>query len=152
MTDAFVRPATTLDAHKLAADMRPNDVEECRAFEHEPLEALLIPFLGGQEVLCISDPRDTVYAMFGISDMITWGCPWMLTSNQFPLIARPFAYQSKAFFDAIASQHYYLENMVSANNKVAQRWLKHLGFTIEYEIPTEYGGVTFLPFWKYTRV
>lgn len=152
MTDAFVRTGMIADAHKLAEDMRPHDAEECRAFGREPLEALLLPFLSRQQVFTISDPDFNVYAMFGISDMITWGCPWMLTSNKFPLIARPFAKRSKLYFDMMSKEHLYLENLVSANNTVAHRWLKHLGFTIEKDRGFEQAGITFFPFWKYTHV
>jgi hypothetical protein len=152
MTDAFVRPATLADARALAENIRPHDAEECRAFGREPLESLLLPFFARQQVYAISDPTDTVYAVFGVTDMITWGCPWMLASNQFHKIARPFASRCRQYFDLMSAEYSYLENRVSANNRVAHRWLNHLGFTIEKQSPEVHGGVTFYPFWKYNRV
>jgi hypothetical protein len=152
MTDAFVRPAQLADVSALAGDMRPVDIEECRAFGREPFEALLTPFNTGQQVYSISDPRDCVYAMFGVTDCHTWGSPWMLTSNKFPLIARAFAQRSKMYFAALSKEHWYLENLVSANNVIAQRWLQHLGFSIERGLPVTHGGIIFYPFWKYNRV
>ena len=87
MHEEYVRPAEIRDAHALAADMRPHDIEECRAFGREPLEALLFPFLARQQAFTITDEQDNVYAMFGVTDGITFGCPWMLTSNKFHKVA-----------------------------------------------------------------
>lgn len=152
MTDAFVRPATIADAQALAKDIRPHDAEECRAFEREPLESLLLPLLANQKVYAISDEAGTVYAMFGISDLVTCGCPWMLTSNQFPKISKAFAARSKQYFDLMSAEYPYLANFVSKNNKVAHRWLRHLGFIIELDKPEVIGGLVFYPFWKKNRV
>lgn len=148
MHQEYVRPAEIRDAHALAADMRPHDIEECRAFGREPLEALLFPFLARQQAFTITDEQDTVYAMFGVTDGITFGCPWMLTSNKFHKVAKPFAQQSIRWFSLMTKDYAYLQNLVSHNNRVAHRWLRHLGFTIETSQPEIYGGVTFYRFWR----
>lgn len=152
MTTAFVRPATKADALRLAPTLRPHDVQECRALGTEPALALLAPFISGDEAFAIAEPDDTVYAMFGITSCVTWGIPWMLASTDFGKIARPFAQRSKLYFDAMASPYPYLENIVSVQNPIAHRWLEHLGFTIEHGREVKYGGVSFVPFWKYPNV
>lgn len=152
MTSAFVRPAALADALRLAEVIRPHDEEECRAFGKSPVEALCSPIKRGHEAFAIVEPDDTIYAMFGITNAGTWGIPWMLCSRDFPKIAKPFAQRSKLYFDAMASPYPYLENLVSRSNPLAHRWLKHLGFTIEFDRPVMHGGVEFVPFWKYTHV
>ena len=149
MTDAFVRLAETGDAFNLAADMREHDQRECRAFGVEPIQALLTPLKLKRDVFSITDPSGTIYAMYGISHGHDFGIPWMLTSNAFPRIAKPFAQKSKLYFNALASSHHYLENLVSVENKVAHRWLTHLGFNLEHGHARDFGGIAFIPFWKY---
>jgi hypothetical protein len=149
MTDAYVRPAVVEDAVALSEDMRPHDIEECSALGHTPLEALLTPFLMRQDAFTITDPDGAVYAMFGVTHDVTRGIPWMLTSNRFPEIAVPFAQQSRRWFDLLAADYPLLENIVSENNKISHRWLRHLGFTINKSEPLEIGGVTFYRFWRH---
>lgn len=85
--------------------------------------------------------------MFGVAP-ITYrlGCPWLLASNELPLIAREFIPISKQWVNSLQEKYDVLTNYVHSKNTVSKRWLKWLGFNLLNERTLGMNGETFQPF------
>lgn len=88
--------------------------------------------------------------IFGVGSglLSTSGCPWLLGSD---LIARhPAAFIRRCgpYLDAMTQGFGYLENWVHADNRIAIRWLRWLGFTLDPAAPWGIKGEPFHHFFK----
>ncbi len=140
----YSRPANEGDAHSLAPHLRDVDVRECRELGgHEPLEALLAGVRTGAARTIIADDGITPIGMFGAAptDLPGCGSAWLLTTDD--LVhnrshARQFLRECPLWILWMHTHNPVLFNFILADNRIAIRWLKWLGFAFT---PTALPGV-----------
>lgn len=144
---AYYRPAVMEDCLELAPRMRQQDMEEVRASHgHTPVEALLNSYYYSDEVYSIIKDGEVI-GMFGIAPLAyRLGCPWLLASDELPLIAREFIPISKEWINSLQSKYDVLTNYVHSKNTVSKRWLKWLGFNLLNERTFGMNAEKFQPF------
>lgn len=133
----------------LAANMRPDDVAECAAFGRGP-EAALRHGLGASLWALTAIVDDAPHAMMGVApaSMIEGrGVPWMLGTERIYAHARDLARHTPAILGEMLATFSRLENLVSARNVRAIRYLRHAGFELSAD-PVMVGGTAFVLFSK----
>lgn len=147
------KPAAELvqvqEAHvlELLADIRPHDRQELQALNGGSEEHELRTAIANSERVrtCMCDGK--VLAIFGdirYDDAV--GLPWMISTNQITRYVRPFLAECRGVVDDMRTRHLILMNMSYAENTLANRWLKWLGFTFHDAIPFGKNGELFYPF------
>tara|TARA_R100001369_G_scaffold86882_1_gene121808 strand:- start:327 stop:782 length:456 start_codon:yes stop_codon:yes gene_type:complete len=147
---AHYRDSTQEDVFELAAKMRLADIREVKASSgFTPIEALQLGFDSGRPQSIIH--KGEIIGMFGCAhvDDLT-GCPWMLGSDKIPLIKRDLLTQSVDWVKEVQQQYPLLINYVDARNKVAIKWLSHIGFSFVKLVPDF--GVERIPFYEFVRI
>lgn len=88
--------------------------------------------------------------VFGVGSglLSTTGCPWLLGSDRIARHPAAFIRRCKPYLDDMTQGFRYLENWVHADNRVAIRWLRWLGFTLEPPAPWGIKGALFHHFFK----
>ena len=131
--------------------LREGDVEEIHASTGKRAGyALLQSYTISTWAKVAVNDRDFPVAMFGLCvQSPAIGVPWMIVTNEFPQIVRPFRRQCRMVVEEMQDQCAMLANMVLATNTTAQRWLEWCGFTIHYR-PTAFGPFNKL-FYPFTR-
>lgn len=133
----------------LAEHMRPDDVRECAACGHDPFDALersLKTSLWAITALVDDEP----HAMMGVaarSMLESEGIPWMLGTERVYDHARDLIRYAPAIIDEMHATFNTLENLVSADNERALRFLRHVGFEFRSEV-SMVRGVPFVQFRK----
>jgi hypothetical protein len=147
---AHYRDSVQEDVFVLAAKMRQADVREVKASNGlTPLDALQRGFEASNAQSIIH--KGELIGMFGcaqIDDLI--GSPWMLGSDKIPQIKKDLLTQSVEWVKEVNQQYPLLINYVDARNRVALRWLSHIGFSFVQYIP-EF-GVGRIPFYEFVRI
>ena len=155
-TDYQIRPARPEDADLLAPHLREIDCRELWALSRlEPGEGLRLSLKcsvsawtaeTGGEIIQIWG----VSRLGGLLDFV--GQPWLLGSDilERPEVAREFIRRSRACARELEAGFRRLENVVHAENRLAVRWLKWLGFTFAPE-PARVNHENFYLFWKWTQ-
>lgn len=147
----YYRPSTAGDAETLAPKLRKQDVEEVWASHGiTPIAALVTSQNNSSESHTIIASDGEVIGMFGVVDDGAVGVPWLLTSDRLPEVAREFLPQSREWVERINQDYLVLTNYVDVRNKVAQRWLKWLGFKF-VRVVEEYGYEK-KPFYEVVRI
>lgn len=91
-----------------------------------------------------------VEAIMGVARagvMATTGCPWLLMAETAPDHKDVFRDLVPKVIEYWQSLFDHLENWVDAENKIALRWLKRIGFTLDAE-PVPYGRAQ-TPFYRF---
>lgn len=149
----YYRPATLDDAYDLAPKLRKVDVQEVKDSSGvDPLQALLISVTASSEAYSIIAADGEVIGMFGVSPTADpeMGVPWLLCSDRLPEVRKEFIPQSAEWVIEVNKKFPVLFNYVAKDNKVAIRWLRHLGFTFTQLI--ENFGVGQKPFYEFVRI
>ena len=76
------------------------------------------------------------------------GAPWLLGTPAILAVRHDFLRHCPYFVSAMQSAFPCLENYVHAENKLSIRWLKHLGFTVNEEMPELMNDEDFFHFWR----
>ena len=151
MTEYSIRPATDEIAEYLIPRLRQADIDEMWAAHH------LEPSMGVWLSLAVS--RDTSYAgfvddepvcLFGVAlphILIPAGRPWMVGTDQVPKHSTAFLRMSREHVKKMSKQFPYMFNFVDDRHKVAIRWLRWLGFTVEEPAPYGAEGLPFRHFY-----
>lgn len=149
---AHYRPAKLSDCMQLAPRLREADVKELAASSgEEPLEALIISLQVSSECNAIIDDDGLVIGLFGVAIVDEdLGTPWLLGADGIKDISREFIRGCHSWVNQIQEEFPVLCNFVHAENKIAIRWLKKLGFTIINLVP-EF-GVGKEPFYEFVRI
>ncbi len=144
------RDATLKDVLELSKTMRKGDVEEIQASNGiTPYEALLMGFKVSKATVATADGE--VIAMFGVASGAEGiGTPWLLGSDLMATMKKELLEHPVKWLKEVNEKYPILINYVDARNKVAIRWLKHLGFTFVQRIP-EYGNAR-IPFYEFVRI
>lgn len=133
----------------LAEHMRPADVVECAAIGRRPAPALAAALKSSLWALtAIVD--DQPHAMMGVTSrsMVEGiGVPWMLGTERVYDHSRDLVRYAPAIIAEMHLTFDRLENLVSADNDRALRFLRHVGFEI-YDPVIMVGGTAFVHFHK----
>jgi hypothetical protein len=133
----------------LAEHMRPADVVECAAFGRTPVAALKNGLTSSLWALtAIVD--DAPHAMMGVvsRSMIEGiGVPWMLGTERVYDHPRDLVRFGPSIVAEMHATFGHLENVVSADNARALRFLTHVGFEI-CDTLINVGGTSFVHFRK----
>lgn len=92
--------------------------------------------------------------MFGVAptEDSNFGSPWLLASNLINEVSREFLKRNKAVLTEMSSEYGFLFNYAWSKNVTHLRWLKWLGFTIDYRpIPLGSNGEIFYGFYKFQK-
>jgi len=142
-----ILPSKASDITELKDNLREEDIAECQACGHTPLEALTIGYTWSE---CYSAKvRGKTEAMFGVSGYNQpkgYGVIWYLGSDEsfkhpIALVKGGREYTSKWL-----EKYDVLFNAVDARNTKHIAWLKHIGFT--FIDPIMVNGYEFLQFYK----
>ena len=135
---------------QLAPRLRPHEIEEVTVNHPDKTieEILLLCLEISSESYCIYDDELGCIALFGVTVVDDEsGIPWMLSSQEFfTTYKRRFIKETPDYLDKLFGKRKHLYNYVSAKNKLSQRWLKHLGFTIHKDKRVKFKNVLFYPF------
>lgn len=133
----------------LAEHMRSADVMECTAIGRSPQEALSTALRSSLWALtAIVD--DEPHAMLGVTsrNMIEGvGVPWMLGTERVYDHGRDLLRYSPQILAEMHASFPVLENLVSADNVRALRYIRRVGFEFRLE-PHIIGGIAFVHFRK----
>lgn len=152
---ARIRDAGLYDVKLMGPNLRAGDVEEIHAATGKRAPYVLMQSYtvsAWAKVAC--DDQDHPVAMFGLVRVNeNLGVPWMLVTEEFTNIAKPFRRQCRGVVDSMLDECAVLTNMVLATNTVAQRWLRWCGFHLA-PAPIEHGPFNklFYPFARYRNV
>lgn len=140
----------------IAENMREADAREVWAsHRHSPLEALENS-LARSELAWTCLISGVPAFMWGVArqgSMISrTGAPWLLGTDLFfkaqRQLHREFLRQCPAYVAWMQARFPRLENVVHAENRLSQRWLKWCGFTLEKDVPELINDEDFYLFWK----
>lgn len=144
-----VKAARKVHAEQLAPKLRDIDVKEIKVANPDtPVEDLLKMCIQTSNGSWAILDNEECIALFGVRDMENNSAiPWMLSSPQFfTKYSRRFVKETPTWLDKLWGKRTYLFNYVSKENKISQRWLKKLGFTIHTEKPIEFNNEVFYYF------
>ena len=152
-TNYQIRPARPEDVGLLAPRLREIDKREVRAMSGlEPGEALRVSLaLSGRAWTAWTEDRVILMwgagRLGGLPGLV--GAPWMLASDilERPEVSREFIRQSRPYARELEKGFQRLINRVHAENHLAIRWLRWLGFSFG-EKPERLGGEPFYVFWR----
>ncbi|WP_144244313.1 hypothetical protein [Nitrincola sp. A-D6] len=131
--------------------MKAPDVREVYASTGmEPLTVLKGCFHASEECLSIINDEGQVVAMFGYSVLAEdLAAPWFLSSGGEAAFTKKFLREGRKWVQVVNKKYPLLTNFVDVRNKVAQDWLRFLGFTFLRTIPY---GVSRKPFTEFVRI
>ena len=136
----------------IAEGMREADRREVWAsHRHTPREALEYA-LRRSELAWTCAISDVPAFMWGVARqgnlMSVTGAPWLLGTPAIVKVRHDFLRYCPHCVDAMQSAFPRLENFVHVENRLSIRWLKHLGFTVDEEMPEVMNGEDFYLFWR----
>lgn len=129
----MIRPATPQDALELAPKMRAMDRYEVEAIAGlDPLAALALGLFHSDPCWAGVDAEGRVVAMWGIVPLVpnSHGSIWLLSSDMVGDHVREIVKSAGKWLDEQQKKYPLLTNVVSADNRVHQRLLRYLGFTL----------------------
>lgn len=139
----------------IAEHMREADRREVWAsHRHTPQEALEFA-LQRSEVAwtCMVDGLPSF--MWGAARMGSFlgccGAPWLLGTPAILKVRHDFLRYCPYFIAVMQDSFPRLENYVHTGNRLSIRWLKHLGFTVNEELPELINDEDFFHFWRGTK-
>lgn len=146
-----ILPATVEHCKALAPTLREMDIKECKAMSPDlsVLEILTEGVERAHKALAVVDEKDGCVAIFGVRKLDDSRCiPWMLASDLFFIkYRRRFIKEASGFASMLVDGFAFAFNFISLDNTVCQRWIKSLGFTVNYQEEYLVNGVTFVPFY-----
>lgn len=149
MADVLIRPTQPGDAAELAANLRPSDLAECRAYGRPDIAAGIISS-ANRSMLCWTGLVDgelaAIIGVAPISVMSGIGSPWMLGTPVLDRHSRVLVRRTPEYIAKMLNAFPHLVNFVHAKNTTSVRWLRRLGFTLHAAQPYGALGEPFHPF------
>lgn len=113
--------------------LRPIDRLELDCMTQGDRAVAVERMVGGARRACAAYMGGDLVCIMGVSApslMSPVGCPWMLTTRavERPYVRRAFVAGSKASLEWVSMDFQRLWNLVAAENTVAVRWLRWMGF------------------------
>lgn len=143
----IILPSVAEDVFELKDNLRAEDVAECQACGHTPLEALLQGYVWSE---CYSAKvYGKTEAMFGVSSYKQpegYGVVWYLGSDESFRHPVTLVKGGREFVSKWLEKFNVLYNTVDARNLRHIAWLKHIGFTFTDAVTVN--GYKFLQFYK----
>lgn len=134
----------------VAANLRPADVEEIRAFYgRDPEEVAMESFEKSHMAWTgLLDGEPVITFGCATYDLLeTTGVPWLVGTPKLEQVPFTFARMSRPFLRLMKDRHLRLTNHVDTRNTLAIRWLRWLGFTLDPAAPAGPFGLPFHHFW-----
>lgn len=146
------RVATLADALDIAPRLREQDrVEVAAASDTEDVQAALLASLDRSKRTWVAVIDGRPECIFGIGELNQHhGVPWMLGTPAILKHQRRLLVDARSIVEDMQDAYRVLYNMTHADNAVAIRWLKRLGFT--FGAPFQHNSHTFLPFYRHRNV
>lgn len=149
MVDVVIRLTQPGDAAELAANLRPSDLAECRAYGRGDIAAGVISS-ANRSMLCWTGLVDgelaAIIGVAPISVMSGIGSPWMLGTPVLDQHSRVLVRRTPEYIAKMLNAFPHLVNFVHAKNTTSVRWLRRLGFTLHAAQPYGALGEPFHPF------
>lgn len=149
MVDVVIRLTQPGDAAELAANLRPADLAECRAYGRGDIAAGIISS-ANRSMLCWTGLVDgelaAIIGVAPISVMSGIGSPWMLGTPVLDQHSRVLVRRTPEYIAKMLNAFPHLVNFVHAKNTTSVRWLRRLGFTLHAAQPYGALGEPFHPF------
>lgn len=134
----FTQP-TADDIDELVANMREQDVAECRAAGHDDLRAIVAEGVHISSMVWTARVDGHLAAIFGCApydpQMPGIGVPWLLGTPEIPRHRRILARHAAPYIGRMLAAHPHLLNVVHARNTVATAWLRRMGFALQGAAP-----------------
>ena len=153
-TDYQIVPAVAGHIPGLAANMREADRRELWAMARlDPETALWISLNRSVKAYAALTGAGETIQMWGVSrhgGLLGFvGSPWLLGSKILdrPEVSREYIRQSRVYARELEAGFRRLENWVHAENRLAIRWLRWLGYSLA-PAPIQVNGDSFYHFWK----
>lgn len=148
--ERYVRTSVASDVEFLADRMRDEDVEEVRASNHTPLDALSLGLKISHPCYTLLDFSGTPFAMVGVapSPLEGAGLIWMLGTKGIESVRFTFLKYSKYALQRIYDECEYelLYNYSYAKNSLHHQWLRWLGFKFLNKVVMPPNGEQFYEF------
>ena len=126
------------DIPAVSFNMRPADIEECRASGSDPETALLESFNASEAVWTIGTPDSEPVGMFGVT---ADGEIWMLACRALSGFHIEFIRRCRGFISNLLCLHGKLHCWSYSKNTLHHRWLEWSGFTRTGRTKHRGGGV-----------
>lgn len=145
-----IRAPRAGDAEALAAEMRPQDVDEVEAARGpgSTLQAVQDGIDASTMCWTAEDPTGLV-AIFGLVPLTLMGdtaVPWMLGTTRVDRHAGSLIRLAPSYIARMLAAYPRLLNAVDSRNAKACRWLRRAGFSLGPPMPMGPAGVLFHPF------
>lgn len=144
----IIVPSEAGDVFELKDNLRTEDITECQACGHTPIQALMEGYVWSDE--CYSAKiNGKTEAMFGVSTYKQpegYGVIWFLGSDisfKYPI---SLVKKGREYTQKWLERYTVLYNAVDGRNVKHIAWLKHIGF--KFIEPTMINGYEFLQFYK----
>ncbi len=138
------------DARFLQGKLRLADYEEVFASHGRDADASLIKGVEDSFMAWTAVADGQPFLLFGVaapSSLSTTGVPWALGTDTTNRVGIAVVRQSRHYVKEMKRHFYRLENHTDDRHKVAHRWLRWCGFTIEEPEPWGVMGLPFRRFW-----
>lgn len=143
----IVRAPAPDDLDDLAANMRAMDVRECMAVLGLGPRQALEECVNGAAIALVAEQDGVVWCAWGLSHTFM-PCdeahPWMLCRQGIESRGRTLLAVAPHFLAQMRQHNERLYNIVHADNRVAQRFIKWCGFVLGARVTV--GGEPFLEF------
>lgn len=133
----------TAEAYELVADLRDQDQAEMDALGVEDIAGNIEWGIAASDMCWAARVDGKLACIFGVTPT---GVVWMLGTPKLLEARRTLLRLTPKYLEQMLQNHPRLYNMVHAENSVAIRWLKAIGFTLHPAIPVAPLGALFHPF------
>jgi hypothetical protein len=130
--NSYIRETVPTDLYVVAANMRPEDIEEIEAGGREPLVALQQGYDNSAHTYTLVTKDGHQAAILGVRDMDNpaYGLIWMLGTPLIEEYSMTFLKNSRPVLDELLKDYACLYNVTYYKNEVHHKWLRWLGFTL----------------------
>jgi hypothetical protein len=149
VVDIVIRPTEPGDAEILAANLRPSDLAEARAYGDIDVLAGIRSSVN-RSLLCWTGLADgqlgAIIGVTPISMVGGVGSPWMMGTPVLDQHSRVLIRKTPEYIARMLKAFPHLTNFVHTKNVTSVRWLRRLGFTLHEAVPYGAPGEFFHPF------
>lgn len=142
--------ANFIDVLTVATNIREQDRREIELITGKPAKSSVMDSWGRSKRTWAARVDGRTVAIFGIGEHNGKGIPWLLGTDDMVKHQRALLVDAQSVVDDMQAAYPTLFNWTHAENTVAIRWLKRLGF--KFAPPVQHNNATFLPFYRHRHV